>query len=191
MDVHHRLIWSIFADDACRRRDFLWRRDGKGRFFTLSHRRPQPHALFETPEVKAFAPALASGDRLSFILRANATRDRARATQNRRVDLVMDLMKDVPLPERASARPQLAEQAANDWFARQGSAHGFRPTALTVESYTTAVVPRQNQKPARFGFLDLSGSLEVLDPIVFSERLGNGFGRARAFGCGLMLIRRA
>jgi CRISPR system Cascade subunit CasE len=41
-----------------------------------------------------------------------------------------------------------------------------------------------------FGVLDISGVLEVRDPARFLARLIQGFGRARAFGCGLMLIRR-
>jgi CRISPR system Cascade subunit CasE len=39
--------------------------------------------------------------------------------------------------------------------------------------------------------LDFEGVLEVTDPVRFLAALANGFGRARAFGCGLMLIRRA
>jgi len=41
-----------------------------------------------------------------------------------------------------------------------------------------------------FGSLDISGVLEVRDPAVFLGNLSKGFGRARAFGRGLMLIRR-
>ena len=33
--------------------------------------------------------------------------------------------------------------------------------------------------------------IEVTDPPAFLARLAAGFGRAKAFGCGLMLIRRA
>jgi CRISPR system Cascade subunit CasE len=33
--------------------------------------------------------------------------------------------------------------------------------------------------------------LTVRNPASFLATLGQGFGRARAFGCGLMLIRRA
>jgi CRISPR system Cascade subunit CasE len=38
--------------------------------------------------------------------------------------------------------------------------------------------------------LDLSGALTVTDPTLFLEKLSGGFGRAKAFGLGLMLIRR-
>ncbi|WP_243641924.1 type I-E CRISPR-associated protein Cas6/Cse3/CasE [Rhodovulum steppense] len=43
----------------------------------------------------------------------------------------------------------------------------------------------------QFGILDLEGRIEVTDPEALLARLARGFGRAKAFGCGLMLIRRA
>lgn len=194
MNAHHRLMWTLFGDVADRRRDFLWRLDRRGRFFALSLRPPTPHPLFETPEVKEFTPNLSVGDRLSFVLRANATRDIARATRNRRVDLVMDLLRTLPKADRATARPDLAQKVASDWLARQGSAHGFAPEALEVEQYRAVSVPRQGKgakSSIRLGLLDLAGMIRVTDPAAFNTRLAQGFGRARAFGCGLMLIRRA
>src|ERR1700738_3745508 len=68
----HRLIWAAFADGPERRRDFLWRRDEKGRWLVLSSRQPNdPHQLFEI-ESKLFAPTLERGQHLTFALRANA-----------------------------------------------------------------------------------------------------------------------
>lgn len=49
--------------------------------------------------------------------------------------------------------------------------------------------PRRGQP--QFGILDLRGSLTVTEPATFLAALARGFGRAKAFGCGLMLIRRA
>ena len=43
----------------------------------------------------------------------------------------------------------------------------------------------------RFGGIDLEAGLTLTDPAAFLGRLLGGFGRAKAFGCGLMLIRRA
>lgn len=194
MNAHHQLMWTLFGDAPDRRRDFLWRMDGRARFFALSHRPPRPHPLFDPPEIKEFAPKLTKGDRLAFALRANATKDRARATRNRRVDLVMDLLQGVPKSERANARPGLAEQAATEWITRQGAAHGFEPETLLVEGYSVVKLPRKDgsrAQYARLGLLDITGTLTVTEPESFTIRLGQGFGRARAFGCGLMLIRRA
>ena len=45
-------------------------------------------------------------------------------------------------------------------------------------------------KPIRFVATNLIGTLRVLDPERFLEVVGHGIGRAKAFGCGLLLISR-
>ena len=42
----------------------------------------------------------------------------------------------------------------------------------------------------QFTTVDFSGQLAVTDPLAFVAALGSGIGRAKAFGCGLLLIRR-
>lgn len=193
-DAHHRLIWTLFADSPDRRRDFLWRAEGAGRFTLLSHRPPAVSRVFEAPEVKAFAPDLVSGDRLAFALRANATRDLAGTGKRQRVDVVMHALHDVPSGSRAEMRMTLAQQAATDWLTGQGVRAGFVPEEVTAGDYSVAALPghtgRRKGQP-QYGILDLTGVLSVTDPAAFVARLGQGFGRARGFGCGLMLIRRA
>ena len=189
--AHHRLIWAAFADHPGRQRDFLWREEGQGAFLTLSARPPQRIDQFDPPEVKPFAPKLSPGDRLAFRLRANAARSRKGAG---RVDVVMDALHDMPKDERAGARAEIAQREGAAWLARQGAPAGFRLLQCCVEGYTTETLPgyRGPRKGApRFGILETSGVLEVTDPGPFLARLSQGFGRARAFGCGLMLIRRA
>lgn len=41
-----------------------------------------------------------------------------------------------------------------------------------------------------FSIMDFSGVLEICDPEKFLRKLLIGFGKEKAFGCGLMLIRR-
>ncbi|TYO84223.1 type I-E CRISPR-associated protein Cas6/Cse3/CasE [Oceanicella actignis] len=188
MDAHHRLIWSAFAGDPAASRDFLWRDMGRGQFMVLSPRPPAASALFESPEVKPFAPELSPGDRLAFVLRANATRARKGAG---RVDVVMDALKAVPRPERAARRMEIAQKAGADWLAGQGARAGFRVLDCHVGAYDVRDLPGQGRRRPRFGVLDLEGVLEITDAQAFLARLRQGFGRAKAFGCGLMLIRRA
>jgi CRISPR system Cascade subunit CasE len=59
-----------------------------------------------------------------------------------------------------------------------------------MDGYDRVAMPRQNGGAAVFGVLDMSGALEVTDPERFLTKLAQGFGRGKAFGCGLMLIRR-
>lgn len=190
-DAHHRLIWTLFADDPDRRRDFLWRADGKGRFYTFSARPPVGNDLFAPPETKPFEADLRPGDRLAFTLRANATRDRAGHKADRRVDVVMDLLKTVPKKERAGERMRLAKEAASAWMMRQGAARGFATEGVAVDGYTTLSLGRGRRAGATFGILDLTGLIRVTDARRFEAALATGFGRAKAWGCGLMLIRRA
>lgn len=191
IDAHHKLIWAAFADTADRSRDFLWREEADGSFLALSARPPVQMDLFDPFVTKPFAPSLSPGDRLSFALRANATRTKRGAG---RVDVVMDALHALAKDARAEARSQIVQTEAAAWLERQGSKAGFTLNALTGADYTTLTLPgyrgpRKGQP--QFGLLDLTGSLTVTDPAAFVLQLGRGFGRAKAFGCGLMLIRRA
>ena len=89
--------------------------------------------------------------------------------------------------------PRLARRRwrAAPWLSRQGEAHGFEPEGLVdVDGYDRVVIPREAGKAAVFGMLDISGIVTIRDPEQFLTAQKAGFGRARAFGCGLMLIRR-
>lgn len=191
MDAHHRLLWVLFGDGPDRRRDFLWRADRGGRFYVLSAREPVAHDLFEPPEVKPFAPELAPGDRLEFVLRANATRAKKGIG---RVDVVMDALHALAPGSRAGERMEVAQREGAAWLERQGARTGFRPVETVAGDYGVRALPGQTgprRGQRQFGILDLAGVLEVTDPALFLAGLSGGFGKARAFGCGLMLIRRA
>lgn len=190
--AHHRLLWAAFADGPDRRRDFLWREEHDGTFLTLSERPPQPMDLFAPHEVREYAPVLAPGERLDFVLRANATRTRREG--NRRVDVVMDALHGLPGGARGPERMAAASREGAAWLARQGEAAGFKVVTAAAGDYSTVALPdhrgpRKGQP--QFGILDLEGRIEVTDAVAFLAQLGRGFGRAKAFGCGLMLIRRA
>jgi len=190
-DAHHRLIWSAFAGERQARRDFLWREAGSGRFIVLSARPPGESTLFDHVETTPFAPALAAGDRLSILLRANATRTVTEADgRKRHRDVVMEALHPVPRGARAEARMELAQEAGERWLKGQGARAGFMlmPREVAVTGYR--VIEARRHGP-RFGIIDIEGAIEVSDPALFLDRLGRGFGRAKAFGCGLMLIRRA
>ncbi len=198
IDAHHRLIWSAFAGDPSAPRDFLWRDEGGGRFLVLSRQTPRPSELFEEHEIKPFAPELRPGDRLSFVLRVNATRtlksDRITASGKRErqhVDIVMERLKPLAKADRADMRMILAQEAASVWFDGAGARSGFRPIEAAARGYHVIEPPGRGTRRPRFGVLDLEGTIVISETDPFLARLIAGFGRAKAFGCGLMLIRRA
>ena len=187
----HRLIWAAFADGPERKRDFLWRQDEKRRWFILSSRLPEdPHQLFEV-ESKPFAPILKKGHRLTFALRANAVVTRkGEEGSPKRCDVVMDRLHAFPKGERALERDRLAVEASRDWLTGQGAKSGFRLDRADVVAYHMEKIPRHRQKPIELGVLDLEGDITVEAPELFLPALAAGFGKAKSFGCGLMLIRR-
>lgn len=191
----HRLLWTLFADDEARTRDFLWREDAQGRIFILSHRPPvDAHALFDL-EHRPFDPQLAPGDRLRFSLRANAVVARGPAGKpSKRHDLVMDALAKLPPSERATIREAATGEVARAWLGRIGPEAGFDTIDDHIHTlaYDRLSVPRgARERPAVFGVMDIEGELVVRDAMRFLSRMALGFGRARSFGCGLMLIRRA
>lgn len=185
LDARHRLLWTLFADTPDRRRDFLWREDRHGVFYVLSARPPQDRLNLFRMESKPFEPHLQAGDRLQFVLRANAVVTR----EGRRHDVVMDRLRRLP-GERADLRERCMQEAGEEWLRGQGARYGFEPRHVRVEGYHQHRLPRRGAAPARFSTLDMRGVLAVTDPQAFLQRLRRGFGHARAFGCGLMLIRR-
>ncbi|MGB3501844.1 MAG: type I-E CRISPR-associated protein Cas6/Cse3/CasE [Mesorhizobium sp.] len=188
--AQHNLLWSAFSDGPDRERDFLWREESDGSFLVLSAREPSQIDLFEPHRVKPFAPSLSAGDRLDFVLRANATRTKRGGA---RVDVVMDALHSLPGGERAAMRMELARREGRAWLERQGEVSGFRVLEASADDYSTETLPSPDRRKGRprFGIIDFSGRLEVDDPEAFLGRVAGGFGRAKAFGCGLMLVRRA
>ncbi len=188
--AQHNLLWSVFSDSPDRKRDFLWREESDGSFLVLSERPPAQTDLFAPHQVKPFAPVFAAGDQLEFRLRANATRAKPGGS---RVDVVMDALHALPQPTRAAQRMHLAGQEGRAWLERQGASSGFRVIEAEAHDYLIETLPEsrgRNDRP-RFGILELSGKIQLEDPEAFLARMQRGFGRAKAFGCGLMLVRRA
>ncbi len=192
-DASHRLLWSLFAGDPDAPRPFLWREDKGGVFYVLSSRPPGDSEIFDV-EVKDFAPVLAVGDRLQFSLRANATRayKQPGATRGKRADVVMAALSPLSKSERSAQREAVIQEAGVAWLAGQGEKHGFLlPAPPRVDGYNKWKIPREKAAKIEISTLDFEGILEVAEVDKFTAALASGFGHAKAFGCGLMLIRRA
>lgn len=191
VSAQHHLLWSVFSDSAERERDFLWREERDGSFLTLSTRPPHQIELFQPHQIRSYEPDLSIGDRLEFQLRVNATRMKR---NGKREDVVKASIDALEQEERAGSRMDMASLAGKAWLERQGEKSGFKVITALAEDYRQLALPRPGKAPGnaiRLGILDLSGLVEVTDPSIFLMNLGQGFGRAKSFGCGLMLIRRA
>ena len=156
----------------------------RGRTCSIRDRSPKP-----------FSPALRAGDRLAFSLRANPVKRRVDKVRQRTVkhDVVMDALRDVEKGRRAAVRLDTVQNAGAAWLARQGAASGFSvvDTPVRVDGYQQHRVARTKGAPMSFSTLEMEGVLTVTAPDAFIPAVGQGFGGAKGYGCGLMLIKRS
>ncbi len=191
----HHLIWSLFADQNDRKRDFLWVELKVGKYLVLSKRIPTDHhSLFEVSRPKLFQPHIEEGDRLQFRLRANPVVRRRDPIENklRKHDVVMEVLRKKS--NRRSTRFEQIRKQGILWLERQGLKGGFEfhESEIRTEGYRQHVVSSKAKYPSlKFSTLDFEGVLKVIQPSVFLSSIVQGFGSAKSYGCGLMLIRRA
>ena len=141
-------------------------------------------------ETKPFNPAVEIGTQLKFDVRVNPTITTKQT--GRRHDVLMHAKKqatqDGVSPDKIQSHMYAA---ANAWFTdpRRLSEWGFElPAAPQADRYTQH--RNIGKRNIQFSSIDFTGVLRVTEPARFLEKLGHGFGKAKAFGCGLMLLRR-
>ena len=214
----HRAIWRLFSRHPEQRRDFLFRHEvaarGRPRFFVLSAQPPAEDVddgLWSI-ETKPFAPKLSVGDRLQFSLRASptVTKPIEKGGKSHRHDIVMN----AKLAAEEGAPPcdvvLLVQETGERWLRARSARSGFElesgtvervgddglieeqeVTLLKVDGYQQHCLYRRSGEPIRFSTMDFEGVLIVREPKTFLDQVTQGFGPQKAFGCGLMLLKRA
>ncbi len=199
----HQWLWRFLPAQPGTERRFLFRRrdvDGLPRFYLVSDREPVAPTSHWQVSSKTYAPELQAGDRLAFELRANpVVSTRNAAGKAARHDVVMQektrLLKERSLerwadwtgPDRPALQ-DLVQRCGSAWLHQRSAALGVELDAATlrVDGYEQH---RGKGGALRFSSMDFSGHLRVLDPAALQRALMAGVGHAKAFGCGLLLIR--
>jgi CRISPR system Cascade subunit CasE len=137
---------------------------------------------------KPMPSAWRAGQRLGFGLRAAASvRQRSRE-----VDAFLARVDQVG-PDEPLSRESVYREWLEAALRRQG---GARLVSVELESFQLARLLRRTQgerrRARRITLPDVrfAGVLEVVDPALFSALLARGVGRHRAFGFGMLLLRR-
>lgn len=184
--VMHQWLWDLFPGG--KERQFLYRREelqGAFRFFVLSRARPAESAIFDV-QCRPFAPELSVGQILRFTLRANPTICKA----GKRHDLLMEAKRQVKTQLDSRDIWTYQQQAALEWLSRQGEQNGFSLREASVDAYRQQQIRREKSRQMiQFSSVDYAGVLVVNNPALFLQRLAQGYGKSRAFGCGMMMIR--
>jgi CRISPR system Cascade subunit CasE len=198
----HQALWSLFADHPDRQRDFIYRKHEAHPlpvFYAVSKRPPEEKTGKWSVQTKSYAPDLQKGDILEFSLRVNPVRSIKDASgRQKRVDVVMDekYQQKKNLKDPGSLAERMHSSGLN-WLDSRAQKLGFEYShdRVRVDGYRIQTFSRgkKNEKKnrIRFATLDFEGRCTVRDPQAMLDALFYGIGPAKAFGCGLMLVRRA
>ena len=213
----HQLVWRAFPSAPDTPRDFVFRQEVSdvgatfGRralvFYVVSKRRPNVDGFGSAEvklEVKPYHPQLQSGQRFSISLRANPVvskcAERASTGERKppkRHDVLMEAKRLAKQQNLAPAEWQEAQrQAVLEWWIRQSEAFGFRvdeEKLFAINGYRQHVLPRRKrqskEQTIQFSSVDITGIIEVREPEQLQKALFQGLGKAKGFGCGLLLLR--
>ncbi len=197
----HQVLRKLFAEHADDTRCFVFRHlepEQPDLFYAVSSKLPTQEDSIWQVDAKDYNPDVKKGQQLIFSLRANPVRN-TRDSQNshKRHDIVMDAKiryrnTEEPLPPRGL----LVREAGLEWICAKQDQLGLEidPTTLAVDGYRTRTFAKTKSPkaaPIRIATLDFSGYATVTDPEQLTTVLFNGFGPAKGFGCGMLMVRPA
>ena len=192
----HQVLWKLFDTDANARRDFIYRYEltnSRPGYYMVSQRIPEDQNDIWTIESKEYQPKLVKGQVLGFMLRANPVT----TLDGKRHDVVMlekhrINYKNMPVSKRPALQA-MVQTAGYEWLAKRADNHGFQieDEAVRIDGYQLHEARKSSARQViRYSTIDYQGVLSVTDPEKFSQLLLFGLGKSKAFGCGLLLIRR-
>lgn len=187
----HRNVWRLFPGEGresrvsgdAERQGFLFRVEHNptgrpARLLVQSKRAPEPASGVLLVGTREFHPQPAAGRCLAFLLTANP------------IKTILDAQREAK-PGKQSEKcrvPLIKEDEQRAWLVRKLS--------LGAEIETTDVLPhpptyfRKGNRGGKLVTCTFEGILRVRDPSALATILENGIGPAKAFGCGLLLVRR-
>ena len=190
----HQELWKFFSGDPNAKRNFLFYKE-KNIYYVVSKQPPVASddlkILWSIDGPKEYKPSLEKRQKLFFKLRFNpiVTKDK------KRIDVVtykkMQLnYRTLPQSEKPSLN-DLTTEACVEWLNKRMEHHGFsfNHSEVTVHSYQRKRAWKK-QHSITYYSVDIEGILTVVDIDKFKNMLFNGIGKERAFGCGLMLIKK-
>lgn len=193
----HQSIWRLFSDHAERRRDFLYRLEhSKGRplIYTVSEREPDKNQDLWFVETKRYEPKITAGLQLAFLLCANPIRSKRDAEDKQhRHDVIMEAKTRLREQDDKRSLAILTQEEGSHWLSSRAEKFGFKfeRDQVRVDSYQQhQFLKRKGARQVSLSTVDFNGVLTVTNSQLFLKALYNGIGPAKAFGCGLMLVRR-
>lgn len=192
----HQVLWKLFDDDPKAKRDFIYRYEPQNNtpaYYIVSSRKPVDSSFLWDIQTKDYKPVLNTGQQFAFMLRVNPVITK----EGKRHDVVMHEKhridyKNMDKNKRPTTQ-ELVEKAGRKWLTKRAEQGGFsfNDSSVRIDGYRPNTSGRKKgKKEIRYNTMDFRGILTVTDTDKFTKTLMQGLGKSKAFGCGLMLIRR-
>ena len=187
----HRHVWRLFPGEAresrasgeAERQGFLFRVEHNptgfpARLLVQSRRAPEAAEGIVVVATRKFHSQPVASQRLAFLLTANPVKTIADAERHAKPGKKSDKCR-VPL---------IREDDQREWLLRKLAA-GAEVEAADVLPHPP-IYFRKGNRGGKLVTTTFEGVLRVRDPNALATLLENGIGPAKAFGCGLLLVRR-
>lgn len=192
---HHQFVWRLFnrEDTATEKQgDFLYRMDyfvDTPVIHVLSRYQPQAAIARWQVESQPWQPDIEDGALFQFSLRANPVV----AQDGKRHDVFMHA-KTQYAPDDPVPLNQKMYDAGLQYLTKRAESLGVEFMGNTLEfgnkQTQTGIKPGEAQQTITITSADYKGVLKVTNKERFMEKLTSGIGRAKRFGCGLMLLKK-
>ncbi len=181
----HRSLWSLFPSEAPGSlAPFLYHIERmnlvKGaRVLMQSLKSPQGKSVYASIlATKQLEPVYNAGQYLRFMLRANP------------VKCITDSSDNPNKRNKGKCRvPIIKEEEQHDWVRRKLAG------IAQIKSIDSRINPplyfRKGSRAGKINPVTFNGILEIIDGTAMALLIERGIGPAKAFGCGLMLVKRA
>lgn len=203
----HRAVWKLFPDEdrevrksqSAERQGFLFRVESApvgraARLLVQSRRVPRAAAGVNLLGSREFHPQPAEGLRLAFVLTANPVKTvvdaEAKAKPGKLARMAEKAMRrGDKLPRSPKSRvPLVKEDEQRVWLSRKLDGAGIVQALNVLPNAATYF--RKGDRNGKLVTASFEGVMQVIDPKQLLHLLENGIGPAKAFGCGLLLVRR-
>ena len=186
----HQFLWKLFEKKDSQR-SFLYRQERNHNFlkyYVLSKNIPyDTMGLNLNIESKQYNPHIQKGQLLDLSLRANPTI----SINKKRHDVIMHEKKKYSMDSKKPPLQKIVQNSGLEWFEKCAKKNGFSfdREMIFIDGYRQNK-GRKNQNYIRYSTIDITGKILVEDAHLFQKTLIQGVGKSKAFGCGLMLIRK-
>jgi CRISPR system Cascade subunit CasE len=198
----HQLLWDLFPEEPDANRTFLFRQEQNTEtrlpvLYVVSKDQPlRENGFLRIAGVKEYSPQLHVNQNLAFTARINPVV--SRVTEGSKHSQKHDIWADAKKRGKADRLigvelSEFIEDEAKNWLVSRAEKFGFSldRANITLEGYRTHCFQKTSRgRKIRYGTLDYKGILCVADKELFKMTLFNGIGRSKAFGCGLMMVKR-